>query len=220
MRAHALAERTMMAAVKVGDSVQHAIDDWEAAKAESAMLHACNAIDGTAAKVYPTLGNRARFTRLLRDSYSIFGPMALPGVDIKQTRFPVKVKQPTTGDGKPDIADVVYGVHRCTHAHGDELPDGFDLIPDAAGPTGLVRIQIEKGRLRLSDRAIFGLLAVAVMSPANIGQRTPDGYYLTFGNSAMLTINDWWGRAADFAAVAAMEPMPSVKMDFGDWMDP
>ncbi|MCA1703056.1 MAG: hypothetical protein LC808_07205, partial [Actinobacteria bacterium] len=68
--------------------------------------------------------------------------------------------------------------------------------------------------------AIFGLLAVAVMSPVNVGQQTSDGYYLTFGNSAVLTINDWWGRAADFAAIAAMEPMPSVKMDFADWMDP
>jgi hypothetical protein len=206
--------------VKIGDSVQHAIDDWEAGKAESAMLHACNAIDGTAAKAFPGLGNKARFTRQLRENYSIFGPMALPGIDIEKTRFPVAVKAPTTGDGKPDIADVVYAVHRCTHAHGDELPNGFDLIPDAAGPGGRTRILVAKGRLHLSDRVLFGLLAVAVMSPANDGQRTADGYYLTFGTSAKLIINDWWGRAADFAAIAALEPMPSVKMDFRDWMDP
>jgi hypothetical protein len=146
--------------------------------------------------------------------------MALPGIDIERTRFPVAVKGPTTDDGKPDIADVVYAVHRCTHAHGDELPNGFDLIPDAAGPAGITRIQIERGRLQLSDRVLFGLLAVAIMSPANIGQRTSDGYYLTFGTSVKLIINDWWGRAADFAAMVALEPMPSVKMDFGDWMDP
>lgn len=206
--------------MKVGDSVQHAIDDWEAGKAESAMLHACNAIDGTAAKVYPELGNKARFTRFLRDSYSILGPMALPGIDIEKTRFPVTVKGPTTRDGKPDIADVIYGVHRCTHAHGDDLPDGFDLLPDAAGPRGISRIKISKGKLQLSDRVLFGLLAVAIMSPANVGQRTPDGYHLTFGKSAVLTINDWWARGADFAAIATLDPMPSVKMDFGDWMDP
>lgn len=34
-----------------------------------------------------------------------------------------------------------------------------------------------------------------------------------------LEINDWWGRERDFVAVAALEPVPSVKMDFGDWMD-
>lgn len=31
-------------------------------------------------------------------------------------------------------------------------------------------------------------------------------------------INEWWGRAADFPAIAAKEPMPSVTLDFGDWM--
>ena len=206
--------------MKVGDSVQHAIDDWEAGKAESAMLHACNAIEGTAAKGYPRLGSKARFKQLLRDNYSIFGPMGLPGVDLATTRFPVEVKRPTTSDGKADTADVIYAVHRCTHAHGDELPNGFDLIPDASGPAGITRIEIAKGRLQLSDRVLFGLLAVAVMSPANVGQQTADGYYLTFGTSAVLSVNDWWGRSTDFAAVAALEPMASVKMDFGDWMEP
>jgi hypothetical protein len=29
-------------------------------------------------------------------------------------------------------------------------------------------------------------------------------------------INEWWGRAKDFPAIAAQEPMPQVKLDFGD----
>jgi len=206
--------------MKVGDSITHSIDDWSAGKTESAMLHACNAIDGTARKVHPTLGNKARFTQLLRDNYEILGPMAAPGIDLERTRFPVSVKKPTSPDGKPDLADVIYGIHRCTHGHGDELPDGFDLIADAAGPPGHTQFLIEKGRVRLSDRVIFGLVAVSVLSPANVGQRVPDAYHLTFGKSAVLPINDWWGRAADFPAVAAKEPMPSVTLDFAEWMDP
>lgn len=59
--------------MKVGDSVRKAIDDWQAGEFESAMLHACNAVDGTAKKIYPNLGSNARFTKLLRDSYSILG---------------------------------------------------------------------------------------------------------------------------------------------------
>lgn len=27
----------------------------------------------------------------------------------------------------PDIADVLYHVHRCAHGHGDEVVDGFEL---------------------------------------------------------------------------------------------
>ena len=49
------------------------------------MLHACNAVDGTAKKAYPAFGklqNKLRFTTMLRDNYGVFGPMAAPGIDL------------------------------------------------------------------------------------------------------------------------------------------
>jgi hypothetical protein len=50
------------------------------------------------------------------------------------------------------------------------------------------------------------------------GHAVPDGYYLTFG-AEKLVINDWWRRVADFPAVVARgETMPSIKMDFNEWM--
>jgi hypothetical protein len=75
----------------------------------------------------------------------------------------------------------------------------------------LTRLIIEQGKLRLSDRVIFGLLAVAIVSPVNIGQAVPDTYFLTFGNERFV-INEWWGRNADFAGVLASYPMPSVRL--------
>ena len=204
--------------MNVGNSVRKAIDDWEHGELESAMLHACNAVDGTAKKLYPTLGSNERFTRVLRENYGILGPMGAPGIDLVATQFPVTVQRPKAPGGKPDIADVIYGVHRCTHGHGDELPDGFALIEDAAGPKRLTRMEIERGKIRLSDRIIFGLLAVAVLSPSNKDQSVPDGYHFTFGDSEKLVINDWWGRANDFLPIAARDPTPKVKLDFGDWM--
>jgi hypothetical protein len=188
-------------AVSVGNSVRKSIDD------------------GTAKKVYPALGSNARFTKLLRDNYSILGPMGMPGINLIETRFPITVERPKAPGGKPDFADVIYGIHRCSHGHGDELPGGFELIYDAAGPPARhTRIEVVKGAVRLSDRVIFGLIAVAVLSPANKGQAVPDGYYLTFGASEKLIINEWWGRASDFPAVVAQDPTPLVKLDFGDWM--
>jgi hypothetical protein len=203
----------------VGQSVRHAIDDWEQRKLESAMLHACNAVDGTAGKLYPACGNKERFTRTLRENYGISGPMGAPGIDLIQTRFPVNVKGPTAPDGKPDLADVLYGIHRCCHAHGDELPDGFELLLDAAGPKRITHMLIERGKVRLSDRVIFGLLAVAVLSPANRDQaiKELDGYFLTFGESAKLVINEWWGRANEFPAIVAQDQTPQVKLDFRNW---
>lgn len=206
--------------MNVGNSVRKAIDEWAATESESAMLHACNAVDGTAKKVYPKLGTNARFTQLLRDNYAILGPMGCPGINLNQTRFPVKVNRPKAPGGKPDLADVIYGIHRCSHGHGDELPDGFSLFPDARSATNHTTVHIEKGTIQLSDRVIFGLVAVAVMCPANKDQSVPPGYHLTFGKTAQkLMINDWWGRSADFPAIAASEPMPSITLDFKEWMD-
>jgi hypothetical protein len=73
--------------VNVGGSVRTAILDWDQDDLESAMLHACNAIDGTARKVFPKLGgNNERFTRLVRENYDVLGPMAFPGIDLVNTR--------------------------------------------------------------------------------------------------------------------------------------
>ena len=79
-------------------------------------------------------------------------------------------------------------------------------------------MNVERNKVRLSDRVIFGLLAVAVLSPANRDQRVPAGYHFTFGKSARLEINDWWGRANDFPAIAAEDPTPQVTLDFTNWM--
>jgi hypothetical protein len=204
----------------VGRSVRKAIDDWQQGDLEPAMLHACNAVDGTAGKLYPALNNKERFTRTLRENYGILGPMGAPGFNLVETRFPVTIKgRPTAPDGKPDLADVLYGIHRCCHAHGDELPDGFELLRDAAGPKRLTHMLVERGKIRLSDRVIFGLLAVAVLSPANRDQAISEleGYFLTFGESAKLVINKWWGRAYEFPAIVAQDPTPQVKLDFRNW---
>jgi len=206
--------------MKVANSVRKAINEWEQGELESAMLHACNAVDGTARKLYPNLGNKDRFTRFLRENYAILGPMGAPGIDLIQTRFPVTVQRPTAPGGGPDMADVIYGIHRCCHAHGDELPAGFALVEDAAGPARYTRMEFARGKARLSDRMIFGLLAIAVLSPANQDQTDPrlDGYYLSFSGAAKLMINEWWGRASDFVAVTAQDPTPMVKLHFGDWV--
>ncbi|MEX0827909.1 MAG: hypothetical protein WD005_03050, partial [Haliea sp.] len=138
--------------MNVGNSVRKAISDWELGDLESAMLHACNAVDGTAKKLYPKSGSNLRFTRFLRDNYAILGAMGAPGINLEETRFPVAVARPKADDGQPGIADVIYGIHRCTHGHGDELPDGFDLISDASGPERYTRMLVQEGKVRLSDR--------------------------------------------------------------------
>jgi hypothetical protein len=203
----------------VGGSIRKAIDDWSLGDFEFAMLHACNAVDGTAAKAYPnSQGGNARFTQCLRDNYDVLGPMGMPGIDLENTRWPIKVERPKATGSGPDLADVIYGIHRCTHGHGAEMPDGFELIASAAGPAEYTRVTVQRGKIQLSDRIIFALVAIAVFSPVNVGQVVPDGYHLTYATTTM-QINDWWGRIADARALIATIKMPKVKLDFADWME-
>ena len=203
--------------MKISDSVRKSIIDWRQHELDSAMLHACNAVDGTASKIYPRWGSNARFTKFLRENYSILGPMGAPGINLIETRFPLELPYAKASQGKPDIADVIYGIHRCTHGHGEELPSGFELLENAAGPARITRMEIEKGKVRLSDRIIFGMIAVVVFSPVNKNLAAPnlDGFFLTFGNSPKLMINDWWGEAEKFISdIIPSDPLPLVTLDF------
>lgn len=206
--------------MNVGTSIRKSIDDWELEDYESAMLHACNAVDGTAKKSLPSIiSSNQRFTDYIRQNYDIFGPMACPGINLEKTRFPVTVDRPKAAGGKPDIADIIYGIHRCTHGHGLDLPNGFELINDAGAHPGYTRMSVEKGKIRLSDRVIFGLLALAVFDPNNGDQTIPDTYYLTFdGDKHKLLINENWGKINAFRELVNTVKLPRVILDFNDWM--
>lgn len=198
--------------MKVGDSVRIAIDLHVRGEFEASMLHACAAIDGTAKKRFgEKRGNADRFTQLLRDHYDVLGPMGLPGINIASTRWPVKVRTPKAPGGGVDIADLIYGVHRCTEGHGDELPDGFELLSNSTGQAGVTHLMFAPGKVRLSDRIVWALLAVAVLAPENGDQQVPDGYTLSYGrNNYVMEINRWWARASDFGIVLASDPPPPL----------
>jgi hypothetical protein len=205
--------------MNVGDSIRLAIDSYDHGELEAAMLHACNAVDGTADKVYPELKTKVgkRFTNLIRRNHQIIGLMTLPGVNVEEMRWPVHIES-TLGKGEwPDTADLIYVIHRCHHGHGAELPEGFALAAERMGPTS--HLYVEDGAVRLPWNVIFGLIAIAVFEPVNVGQRVRDDQYLTWGDPEIrFEINDWWGRKDDFVAQLMTQPRPSVTLDFGQWM--
>lgn len=206
--------------MKIADSIRLAISDMERNEVEAAMLHACNAIDGTAAKIFNNLGSNARFTKLLRENYDVFGPMAAPGINLADTRFPISLPYAKASGGNPDIADIIYGVHRCAQGHGEELPVEYYLMPDFYGKTSITQIEVAKNKVHLSDRTIWGLVAVAVLIPNNKDLAVPslDGYYITVGNSPKLFINEWWGRKTDFLEIVQSMSLPNITLDFSNMM--
>jgi hypothetical protein len=213
--------------VEVGKSISKAIAEGISGDLDSAMLHACNAVDGTAKKVYPALGVGARFRKLLRENYtSILEPM-MPGINLAQTVFPVQIPGASGPGGLPDVADLLYVIHRCNHGHGAPLPVGYELIRDTTiePPRTTMMLALNPNGdwvVRLSDRSIYGMAAIALLSPANLGQ-VLDGVRVTYGSvSGDIRVrldNDWWGRADDFAAITAMDRNRiSQTLDFSNVM--
>jgi hypothetical protein len=216
--------------VEVGRSISKAIADRLAGDMDSAMLHASNALDGTAKKLYPTMGVGARFRKLLRENYvGILEPM-VPGVNLEMTVFPISISGASGPGGQPDVADILYSIHRCHHGHGEALPIGYELIPDtttAPPGTTLESRQGPNGQwvVRLSDRSIYGMAAVALLSPVNVGQVLQGSLQLTYGSTSgdisVRLDNAWWGRGDEFAAITAMDRNRiSVILDFRNVMPP
>lgn len=200
--------------MNVGESVRHALDHWDAGEWDAAMLHACNGVDGTGKKRYPQLGVGARFKQTIRDGLDMFRVMGVAFINLEDTRFPIAVKSDLP-DKRPDIADVVYGVHRYTHGHGDDLPQGFELTDYAPGMSTLT---VTQGTIRLPASVILGLLAVAVFAPENKGQDIPDSYNLSWRHH-VFHINGWWGWQDHFRELIARDTSPVITMDFTEWWD-
>ncbi len=176
------------------------------------MNHACNALAETAARRYPQQGLAARFKRTVRDSLDIFGAMAAPGIDFDQSRFPIPVRSDLP-DGRPDIADVLYGAHRWSHGHVEELPNGFELTPDGPRPRG-VHIWRE-GKIELPASVVIGLLAIAVFAPENKGEAIPDGYQLSWYQYVFI-ICLWWGWQDHFREIIGTARPSAATLDFGE----
>lgn len=202
----------------IGYSVGKSIDDFLIGDLNGAMLHACMAVDGTAKKTYPEMRrHRVRFLTTLRDNYCILRPMSFPGLDIANIKWPIQISPEQKSNEWPDIAEVIYGVHRCAHGHGDDLPSGFELIPDVLnGDTNRTSLIAAPNRVQISDRVIFGLLAIAVFSPKNQELTTKEGHWLSL-NHKQFIINDWWGKRADFLELSAPNDTQRVTLDLGNW---
>jgi hypothetical protein len=182
--------------MRVGESIRLAIKDFCAGERESAVLHACNAVDGTGAKAHPGMGSRRRFVTLLRTHYWLLEPMVLPGINLDETRF----DNITLSRGRtPELAEIVYEVFRCGHAHGEAISDRFGFVASVGGAD--TRLVLGHERLHLPDRLTFGLVAVAVLHPSNAAERVPDGYFFSLADE-VFPINEWWARVEDFRAVA------------------
>ena len=182
--------------MRIQKSIKKTIDELQNKDLESAIMHICNAIDGTAQKKNGTESSRKIFTDFIRSYYDLISAMAgFSSLDLKNTIWPFETKRCK----KPDFAEMIYGIHRCLNNHGVDIPDGFEFIPDVADSTGTRSINIKKGAIGLSDRFIWALIVIVVLDPINKGIADPvlDGYFFKTRKKDYI-INEWWGRLDEF----------------------
>jgi hypothetical protein len=197
--------------MKLTDQIRCIFDDAAAGKPEAALLHACTSIDATAKRLYPANGSgvRARFVRCIREYYWLIEPMMGVGFNLEETIFSnltiPNLKKP------PDFADVIYAIHRNSHAHGDEVHPSYELIK-TTGPYGS-QWEIGADHLRIPDRVIWALASVTVFCRVNFRHRGwGENRYLTWGEEKFVIV-DWWGREADLKPVAVGWNTTRVKME-------
>lgn len=185
-----------------------AIDDAAQGKFDSALLHACITIDTTSKRLAPQEKRvGVRYVDCLRRYYWLLEPMIGAGLNLVETKFSnIQLKNTSA----PDLAEVIYEIFRCSHAHGDEVPPEFSVLPSHGNFYS--KWELGNGELHMPDRVIWALLAVAVFSKVNAQEKSEGSYYLSLGDERFL-IADWWGREEDFRPIAAKCNQTRVKID-------
>lgn len=178
------------------------------------MWHATAALDETAYKRYPTLDPASRFRRAVRDDVDIFAAMTAPDINLVESRFPVPASSDLP-DGRPDIADVLYAVHRYLHEDENAMLAGCEITAHAEG---VPMFEIGSGRLWLRGSAVLGLLGIAVFAGENKGELIPEPYTLGW-REHVFHISGWWGWQNHFRDIVSHTPIPLYTLDFAEEWD-
>jgi hypothetical protein len=200
--------------VTVGEHVQASLDHWSMGDGRSALWHATAALAETAGKRYPDLDPEARFKRVLRDDVDIFAAMTAPDIELVNSRFPLPVHSDRP-DRLPDIADVLYAVHRYLHEDENAMPAGCEITAHA---DGVPMFEISAGRLWLRASAVLGLLGISVFAGENFGEQIPEEYTLGW-RPHVFHITGWWGWQNHFRAIVSQSIIPQYKLDFAEQWD-
>ncbi len=198
--------------MKIADHIKASLDACDSKELDKAMLFACLAVDGTAKKMYPHLKVGERFTKFIVDHLDIVELM-YGGINLKETVFPFKDAKGTIG---VKFEDIVYEKFRCSLAHGDELPDGYDITVKVAEGIQQFMIDIEGQSMTLPESAIYALGLPCVLAPPNADQKIGSNAYHYRDPLNRYVVDRWWGQIECARKIMDFENQVKVKMDFGN----
>lgn len=205
--------------MRIEQHILYAIDDFEQNKKDSALMHAAIAIDATAQKLFKKArAGRSDYKNCIRNYYWLIERFIGEGlnlIDTKWTHLEIDNSGKVISD--PDLADVIYHIFRCNHAHGNSIPLEYDLLPVSDGYSVWL-IDLENPRLQMPERIIWALLGVSVFCEANSDIKTEGDYFLSWGSELLglgihkFIIKDWWGREKDLKIFFSQFQQIRVKM--------
>ncbi len=164
---------------------------------DSALMHACIAVDATAKKLFPSeISSARRFVRCVRQYYWLIEPMIGVGFNLAEIRFGNIASRPK---GPPDLAEFIYEEIRCAHTHGQEVRSRYLLTPYEGGFGSTW--EFGPDRLHVPQRLLWALVGLVVVSRVNAGTKSTGTCFLSLGEDRY-PVAQWWGREADFRHIA------------------
>lgn len=204
--------------MKIADHIKYSLDACDSRELDKAMLFACLAIDGTAKKLYPEIDKvGARFRKFIVEHLDIIELM-FGGLDLRETVFPFKDNKGNVG---VKFEDIVYEKFRCNLAHGNELPDGYDITVKVSDGIQQFMIDISGQSMTFPESAIFALGLPCVLSPVNANQKIGSNLYHYRDPINHYAVDRWWGKVNCARAIMDFGAQVKVKMDFSNvWPSP
>ena len=197
--------------MKTSDHIKNSLDACDSRELDKAMLFACLAIDGTAKRMYPDIERVGeRYRKFITDHIDIIELM-FGGINLKETVFPFKKNKSKVGI---KFEDIVYEKFRCSLAHGDELPDGFEITIKLAEGIQQFKIDIEHQTMTLPESVIYALGLACVLAPVNAEQKIGNNLYHYRDPINMYVVDRWWGKIECARQIMDFENQGRVKMDF------
>lgn len=203
--------------MKISDHIKYSLDACDSRELDKAMLFVCLAIDGTAKKAYPTIDKVGeRFRKFIVEHLDIIELM-FGGIDLSRTVFPFKDSKGCVG---VKFEDIVYEKFRCNLAHGNELPDGYDISVKISEGIQQFMIDITGQSMTFPESAIFALGLPCVLSPANADQKIGSNSYHYRDQVNHYVVDRWWGKVDCARAIMDFGDQVKVVMDFSNVWPP
>ena len=199
--------------MKISDHIKAALDASDRKELDQAMLFVCLAVDGTAKKMYPEINFVGeRFRKFITDQIDIIELMH-GGLNLEETIFPFKDNKGNTGI---KFEDIVYEKFRCNLAHGNELPDGYDISVKVAAGVQQFTIDIENLSMTLPESVLYALGLSCVLAPVNAGQNIGNNLYHYKDPINSYVVDRWWGKADCARQIMDFENQVRVTVDFSN----